>query len=147
MGIVVCILMLLVCGLAAAADKGTPDEAKSLLKKAIALYKEAGKDKAFAEFSNPTGAFVSKDLYIFVIDLQGICVAHGQNKALVGKSVITLTDSTGKLFIKDLVDAAKVKKSGWSDYKWSNKVTKKIEQKSTYFEKEGNFIFGCGIYK
>ncbi len=51
-------------GFALAAD-GTPAEAKALVKKAIDYMKANGKDKAFAEFSNPKGKFVDRDLYIF----------------------------------------------------------------------------------
>jgi signal transduction histidine kinase len=46
-----------------------------------------------------------------------------------------------------MIDGATAKGSGWSDYKWTNPVTKKIDPKSTYFQKVDDVILGCGVYK
>ena len=73
-----------------AAEKGTTAEAESMVKKAVAYYKANGKDKSFAEFSNPKGQFVDRDLYIFVYDLTGKCVAHGANQKMIGIDLISL---------------------------------------------------------
>jgi cytochrome c len=126
---------------------GTADEAKSMVEKAVAFAKTNGKEKAFAEFNNPKGQFLKDDLYIFVIDANGMCWAHGGNAKLVGKDVIGLKDSDGNFFIKNVIEGAKAKGSGWSDYRWTNPTTKNIDKKSTYFKKDGDLIFGCGIYK
>ena len=45
---------------AAAEDKGTAAEAKAMVKKAVSYMKEAGKEKAIAEFNNPKGKFCSQ---------------------------------------------------------------------------------------
>ncbi len=74
-------------------------------------------------------------------------LAHGANKALVGKNLIELKDSSGKQFMKEMTQGAKTKGKGWQDYNWTNPVTKKIEAKSSYYVKEGDIYFGCGIYK
>jgi cytochrome c len=134
-------------GLAAAAEKGTAKEAQDLVKKAITYYKANGKDKAFAEINNPKGMFVSKDLYVFVFDLNVVCLAHGANKGLIGKNLSELKDSTGKQFMKEMIDGAKAKGTGSVDYNWTNPVSKKIEGKRSYYVKEGDLVFGCGIYK
>ena len=42
---------------------------------------------------------------------------------------------------------AKTKGKGWQDYKFTNPVSKKIEQKSAYIEKVDDLIVGCGVYK
>lgn len=52
-------------GMAQAQDRGTPAEAKAMVKKAVAYVKEVGRDKALAEFGNPKGKFIYKDLYIY----------------------------------------------------------------------------------
>jgi signal transduction histidine kinase len=126
---------------------GNADEAKALVEKAAAFYKANGKEKAFAEFSNPKGQFVKGELYIFVNDLQGMTLAHGGNQKLVEKNVYELKDADGKQFIKEFTDVAKSKGSGWVDYKWTNPVTKKVDEKTTFVKKVDDFIFGCGIYK
>lgn len=126
---------------------GTAAEAKTMMEKAVAFYKANGKDKAFAEFSDQKGQFIKEDLYIFVIDTKGMTHAHGGSPKLVGKDMSGLKDADGKFFIKELIEAAKAKGTGWFDYKWTNPTTKKAEMKSTHFVKEGDFVFGCGIYK
>lgn len=132
---------------AAAADKGTAEEATTLVKKAAAYLNAQGKDKALAEVADPKGQFVMKDLYVFINDLNGVTLAHGGNAKLVGKNVMDLKDADGKAFIKEMYDVAKTKGKGWVDYKWVNPVTKTIEAKSTYVEKVGDVLIGCGIYK
>jgi signal transduction histidine kinase len=114
--------------------------------KAAAFMKANGKEKSFKEFSEGT-QFKKDDLYVFVIDMKGITLAHGGNPKLVGKDMSGLKDADGKLFIKDMIDGATAKGSGWSDYKWTNPVTKKIDPKSTYFQKVDDVILGCGVYK
>jgi cytochrome c len=128
---------------------GTANEAKTMVEKAVALMKTNGNDKAFVEFNNPKGKFVDRDLYIWVADTNdnAKCLAHGANDKLIGKELIEFKDSDGKLFIQEIVQMAKTKPNGWVDYKWTNPVTKKIEQKSVYFEKSNNLIVVCGIYK
>jgi len=126
---------------------GTKAEAEAMVKKAIAFYKANGKDKAFEEISNPKGQFVKDDLYIFVYDINGKCVAHGFNKAMIGKDLKEMKDSDGRFFVKERIEIAKTKGKGWQDYKFTNPTTKKIEHKTAYIEKVDDFIFGCGVYK
>jgi signal transduction histidine kinase len=130
-----------------AADKGTPAEAEAMVKKALAYIKANGKDKAFAEFSNPKGSFVDRDLYILVYDLNGKCLAHGANQKMIGLDLIDMKDPDGKAYVKERVEIAKTKGKGWQEYKFNNPVSKKIEPKMCYIEKVEDFIVGCGAYK
>jgi len=141
--------LFLLAGLCAliAAEKGTTSEAEAMVKKAVAYYKANGKDKAFAEFSNPKGQFVDRDLYVFVYDLTGKCVAHGANQKMIGIDLIEMKDPDGKQYVKERIDIVKTKGKGWQDYKYPNPVSKKIEQKSAYLEKLDDFVIGCGAYK
>ena len=138
---------LLTGGFVNAAEQGTAKEAQSLVAKAIAYYKAEGKDKAFAAINDPKGQFVQKDLYVYVTDLNVVVFAHGANKAMVGKNFYELKDSNGKAFAREILEGAKSKGKGWIDYTWTNPTTKKIDNKSSYYQKEGDFIFVCGIYK
>ena len=145
--LIACLFSLSAVGMVFASGMGTGPEAEALVKKAIAYMKANGKEKAFKEFSNPKGAFVDRDLYLTVYDLNGKCLAHGANSAMVGKDLIGLKDPDGKEFVKERVETAKVKDKFWLDYKFTNPVTKKIEPKSMYSEKVGDVIINCGIYK
>src|ERR1700748_3785585 len=88
-----------------AAEKGTADEAVAMVKKAGDYLKKNGKDKALAEFNNPKGQFVQKDLYIFVFGANGdgVELANGANFKLVGKNVKEMKDADGKFLIKDIL--------------------------------------------
>ncbi|MBA4394701.1 MAG: histidine kinase [Desulfobacca sp.] len=133
--------------LAIGAESGTAAEAEAMVKKAITMIKADGKEKALAEISTPKGKFVDRDLYITVYSLDGICLAHGANPKMVGKDLIELKDSDGKAFVKERMEIAKTKGKGWQDYKFTNPVSKKIEPKAMYFEKVGELVVACGIYK
>jgi cytochrome c len=131
-----------------AADKGTPEEAIAMVKKAVSLIKSDGKEKAFAAISDPANStFHNRDLYIYVYDMNGVAVAHGNNPKMVGKPLIGMTDNEGKLMIKEMVELAKTKGKGWVDFKWPNPVTKSVEAKSGYIEKVDDVLVGSGIYK
>lgn len=124
---------------------GTKEEAKALVKAAIVDFKSQG-DAIFAKITAKDAKYVKEDLYVTVYDMNGKCVAHGANVKQVGKDLMELKDPDGKAFVKERVEIAKSKGSGWQDYKFSNPVDKKIEQKSAYLEKSGEYIFSCGAY-
>ena len=141
------IVVLSMAALTWGAEVWTAAEAEALVKKAVAFIKANGQDKAFAEFGNPKGPFVDRDLYITVYDMNGKCLAHGANPKMVGKDLIGLKDPDGKAFVKERVEMAKSKDKFWQDYKFTNPLTKKIEPKAMYVEKAGDLLVACGIYK
>lgn len=147
MTIAFAILALAGTGFAALAANGTADEAKAMVDRAAKLLNADGKEKAFQAFDDQSGAFVDRDLYVFVLDLTGTTVAHAVNKALIGKSLLGLKDADGRAFIQEMLDVAKKDGEGWVDYKWPNPTTKKVEGKSSYIRKVGDVIIGVGIYK
>ncbi|MES2258303.1 MAG: cache domain-containing protein [Pseudomonadota bacterium] len=132
---------------ARAAERATPDEAVAMVKRAVAYLKANGKDKAYAEFNKPNGPFTDRDLYVFVIDMKGIDVAHGINPRIIGKNVIDLRDADGKPMVKAFIELAEKKGSGWVDYRWPNPEQKVVENKSTYLERVDDVFIACGIYK
>ena len=130
--------------LSCAADR---DDAKALVKRAAAYVKYQGKEKALAEISTPKGMFDKGELYVFAYDLQGVMLAHPKNPALIGQNLIAVPDTEGKLFRKEIVERAKSQGSGWVDYVYLNPETNKQEHKATYFQKVGDIILCCGVYK
>ena len=133
---------------APAAEFGSKDEAVAMVKRVQAEFKKAGPDATFKEVSDKSVKdFHDRDLYPFVYDMSGLCVAHGARPALIGKNLIDLKDQDGKFLIREMVSMAKGPGSGWIDYKWPNPLTNKIEDKSSYVEKMGDYFVGVGIYK
>ena len=146
--IIVCLIILfVVVGFAHAQDRGTAEEAKAMLDKAIAFYKANGPKKAFDAFNNPNGPFVNKDLYVFAVDLNGKVLAHGANAELIGKDMAEIRDENKKNFIAEMLTVVKAKSEGSVTYRWANPQFSLIEEKCSYIEKVEGAILGCGYYR
>ena len=127
---------------------GSKDEAIAMVKRVQAEFKKDGAEATFKAVSDKSvKAFHDRDLYPFIYDMSGKCVAHGARPALIGKNLIDLKDQDGHYLIREMVTIAKGPGSGWVDYKWPNPLTNKIEDKSSYIEKMGDYFVGVGIYK
>ena len=146
MSVAACVLALHIPVLAAD-DRGTAAEATALVQRAAEYLKANGPAKSYAAFNDTAGQFKDRDLYVFVMDMNGKMLSHGANAKLIGKDLTNLKDSDDKLFIKTMLDVAKAKGKGWVYYKWPHPVTKAIEPKSTYVERIDDLVIGCGIYK
>jgi signal transduction histidine kinase len=130
----------------ATAAAPTKDEVVVVVKKAVEFYKANGKEKALVEFNKKDGQFAKGEDYVDVHDLNGVCVAHPISPAKVGLNRLDQSDSAGKFYVKDLVDAAKQKPSGWIEYVMKNPTTGKLENKTAYWEMHDGLIFKAGIY-
>ena len=129
------------------ADHGSAAEAVAMVHKVITHIKANGKEKSFTVFNSLSEKFRDRDLYVTILDMNGVELAHGANKKLQGKNLIDLKDTDGKLYMRERLEIAKAKGKGWQDYKFANPVTIKMEPKSMYFEKYEDMIISCGIYK
>ncbi len=130
----------------AAASAPTKDEVVAVVKKAVDFYKTNGRDKAIAEFNKKDGLFAKGEDYVDVHDLNGVCVAHPISPAKVGANRLDQSDSAGKFYVRELVEAAKQKHSGWIEYVMKNPTTGKLENKLAYWETVDGLIFKAGTY-
>ena len=146
--------VLLALAVPAFAQTPTRDDAKHLVKDAVAFLKKNGKEKFCQEVTGPKGQFhftagTKKGLYIFVYDEKGVVVAHGVRAELVGKNRWTSKDPDGKPWIQDwtkLVQTAK-DHSGWIEYKELNPAANNaIQKKASFVELKDGLVVGCGIY-
>lgn len=130
---------------------GTADEAVALVEKALLFLDKNGKEASYKKFSDPEDkTFRHKDLYIFVITLdgKGTFVAHGSKPILIGRDMIELKDARGTPLVKEFVTVAKGKKEGWVDYYWPHPITKKNMSKSSFIKNyKDEVLVGAGIYK
>lgn len=133
----------------AASDRGSEAEAQEMVKKAVALVKSAGPEKAYKTFTeHPDGAFKDRDLYVFVYDFDGNCLAQGANAKLIGKNLIGMKDVDGNAFIKGMVDTVKASSKGWyGPYKFTNPATQGYDLKKSYCERgAGDTMICVGTY-
>ena len=142
-----CLLFLAIAAVALfAADRGTPDEAKAMLQKAIAHYKSVGRKQALADFNAKKPPFGDRDLYVFCIGPDYTIVANGGFPQYVGYPAGMLKDVNGKSVGKAGYDLAASKGEGEVRYQWLNPVTHKMENKVSFFAKAGDAACGVGAY-
>lgn len=129
------------------AQPATKDEATAFVKRAIAHIKANGKEKALADFNNANGGFIDRELYIVVIDFNGVILANGSNQRMVGKQLLDVKDVNGKYFTREEVELAKTKGKGWVDFHWNNPVSNKIEPRSVYLERLDDYFVLSGVFR
>jgi signal transduction histidine kinase len=140
--------LLLVASAVVAAEFGAKDEAVSMVKRVQEKFQKDGAEATFKAVSDKsTREFHDRDLYPFIYDMNGVNVANGARTFLIGKNLIDVKDSDGKYPIREMVKIVSGTGSGWIDYKWLNASTNKIENKSTYIEKMGDYFVGVGVWK
>jgi methyl-accepting chemotaxis protein len=131
---------------AGAGDMGTPDEAKAMSEKAAALVNQTG-EAAFVTFAAEDGGFVTKDLYVFCMDLDGKMLSHAKKPDLVGKNLKDF-NKYGDLLFQDMIAVASSSGTGWVDYSWPYPGTEEIREKTSYIVmNDKGFFCGVGAYK
>jgi len=131
-----------------AAEFGTREEALAMVRRVQEKFKKEGSDATFRAINNKAPGFADRDLYPFVTELTGLCVANGVTPAVRGKNLLDLKDQDGKFLIQEFIKIASTAPGhGWSDYRWLNPVTKTIEDKTAYIERMDKYYVGVGVYK
>ena len=132
----------------AAGEHASTKEAEAMVKKGIAFVKANGKDKAFAEITSKDGQFRDRDLYLMVLKTDGTMLAHGANPKLVGLNRWESKGIDGRFASREMIEASRAKNGTWTEYKYTNPVTKKLEDKMQYCEHldESSILCG-GVFK
>lgn len=125
---------------------GNKDVAKKMTEKAVEYLKTNGLDKTIIEVNNEKGQFVKGDTYVYLMNLEGVILAHPVNASLRNKNISNLKDNDDFYFIKEILKQTIEKEKSWVTYKWTNPVTKKIAPKHVYSVKVGDVIVSCGAY-
>ncbi|WP_150300460.1 cache domain-containing protein [Pseudomonas profundi] len=124
-----------------------PEEAsraKKLLERAVEHYRDEG-DRALAAFSRQ-GPFLEGNLYVFVIDSEGVMLASsGPSHALIGRNIKPLLDDRLKLdFEAVLSESGEGVREG--EYRWVNQSTGRVERKKAFYQRVGDHILAVGYY-
>lgn len=135
-------------GKAKAVPRAGAREARAMLNEAARLLERNPAATAFAAFNNLKGEFVKNDLYVFVFGSKdGIMHAHGgAPDGLVGLQVLDLRDASGKALIREMLDVATAKGEGQVQYVWLNRVSNRVEDKTAFVRKVGDYVVGVGFY-
>jgi hypothetical protein len=122
----------------------TPEEAQVMADKAAALIAAQG-DKAFPAISDPNGEFHKGELYVVVIDRQGVVRAHINSK-LVGVNMWESADPDGVKFTQQSWKSTDQSPTAWISYKFTNPETKRIEPKKAWVHRVGDYVVQSGVY-
>lgn len=116
---------------------------------ASALIVREGK-AAFSVLRDKKSDYNYKDTYIFVFDGKGNLLVDPPFPSLEGRNLYNYTDADGKLLVREFIDTANQKGSGWVEYMWPRPGDCMPVRKNTFVKKveTGNevFIVGTGIY-
>lgn len=128
---------------------GSPDEAVAMVQRAVEYAKHQGTRAVIADVNLfDQGRFIDRDLYLLVYAMSSLeCVGYGTNPRLVGADGSRIKDASGRYFVKEMIDIARSKGSGWVSYQWEHPVTQELLAKSTYFERIQDVVIACGCYK
>ena len=127
-----------------APEQATPEQANAMALAAAEFLDKSGPETAFAEFSSPDGQFRDRELYVFVVDKDGVTRAHGADPSQIDRNVLGLTDIDGVPFIRRMVA---IQDQGWVEYKYFNPVTKRVQPKTAYVVHRGDYWIGVGAYR
>ncbi|HAM32823.1 MAG TPA: hypothetical protein DDX05_09260 [Deltaproteobacteria bacterium] len=98
------------------AESGVKEECVTLCKDAAKFMNEKGFYPTVFEINKKEGKFVSKNTYVFLVDLEGLLLAHPFNQQYIGMDMTGNKDSNGRLFVQDYIAVAKSKGEGWTEY-------------------------------
>ncbi|WP_345991491.1 cache domain-containing protein [Sulfurimonas sp. HSL-1716] len=92
--------------------------------------------------------FLNHSKYFFVIDKYGNNIMNGQDLFPKNTNILSLKDTDGKEFVKELIKSSDSKESYFVSYKLKNPLTGKVEEKFSYVKKVlgTDWIVGSGFY-
>ena len=131
--------------LVAAADFGTPEEAKAMLERAVTAVKE-DKAKALDMFNKGEGGFKDRDLYVWCANASdGIVTATPYWNR--GKQLKDLEGKRGAPFGETVMRYATEGTIKETTYWWPRPGTDKPLEKTALYTKVGDQICSVGYYK
>jgi hypothetical protein len=114
-----------------------------------ARFVEENGTEAFAKFKEP-GAWNTDSRYIFVYDINGNTVVLPPQPELEGTNRLDASDSNGVYFVKEMINQAYNKDSGWVSYLYPKPGEQVPANKLSYFKKVfvggKYYIVGSGVY-
>ena len=90
-------------------------EIETLVNRAAEVLEERGA-AAFAAFRRKGDGWRYGDVYLFVVDIQGIVLFNAARPNREGRDLLDERDADGKRFHRDFVDVVRRFGSGWVDY-------------------------------
>lgn len=130
-------------GIAAAAEPGTPAEAKAMLERVVVALK-ADKSRALVIFTKGESGFMDRDLYPYCGGPDGYFTAH---PTLLGWNLKELKDKAGKPLGAELYAVAEEGRISEVSYMWPRPGQTDPVAKVAYVTRIGDQVCAVGYYK
>ncbi len=136
---------LLLPGLLLAAEQDDEQRARALLERAATHYQQEG-ERAFAAFSR-LGQFTEDDLYVFVVDRDGIMLASGgPSRQLIGRDISPLLDDQLRTGFQAILEHPVSGDILEGEYRWINWRQGRVERKKAFYRVFDQAILAVGYY-
>jgi len=117
-------------------------QVEALVHKGVAYFGKHSADQAFHAFNNDK-EFLKGDLYLFVFNSKGICLAHGDQDELIWKDLSAMKDSFGVPIVQAVLEKAR-QGGGWITFQWRNATSIAYIKE---VKKDGEtYVVGSGYY-
>ncbi|MRR14543.1 hypothetical protein EG833_03770 [archaeon] len=125
----------------------TKEEVVKAVNHAVMVLEKKGK-AGFPELDK--FRFCGDEGYVFIYDMNAVCLFHPISQKLVGKDQTMIQDARGKYLVAEMMSKAKNPGYGWVPYHWLNPKTNTADPKCTYVKKckmDGKDVWvAAGVY-
>ena len=118
------------------------EDVVALVKRGVDYFNENSLEQVGRAFTH-TKEFVHGELYLFVYDLKGRCLSHGQQAELLYKDLSDVRDAFGVFVIQELIKKAK-DGGGWVEYEWRGST--KVSYVEPITKGDKSYLVGCGYH-
>lgn len=115
---------------------------QALIKKGMDFFNTHSIEDSARAFAHSKD-FVTGELYIFLYDTTGRCLAHGEQTELIWQNLIDLRDVFGAYIVRDFIKMAEAG-GGWLTYRW--KGATKVSLIQPLVKDKKAYLIGCGYY-
>jgi len=127
--------------------QGTADQARQMVFDAMLHVRGCGLERAAADFQNPHGPFINRDLYVFVFDRAGYYVVHGAAPQRDGTPLSDIQGLDSDKLVADAFAVCDETSGGWVTYSITNPLTGSVQAKISYVVPlDEDRLIGCGCY-
>ena len=127
--------------------QGTADQARQLVFDALVHIRSVGYEQAVRDFHDAKGAFIDRDMYIFIFDRAGYYVVHGAMPEKDGTELRAIAGLDAQKLVDDAWTVCDEEDGGWVNYTITNPVTRDVQAKASYvMPLDDNRLIGCGCY-
>ncbi|BDC34240.1 hypothetical protein Noda2021_01980 [Candidatus Dependentiae bacterium Noda2021] len=118
--------------------------AVELVRRGVDFLKRQGKSVTVREINDTrTNSFRFGDLYLFIYDMNGVNIAHGDKPDFAGMNQSDAQDEDGRFFIREMIEKANAG-GGWINFRMNNAF------QAVYLERvdigSGRYIIGTSLF-